>query len=227
MTSEKKSYTVYMHLFPNGKRYIGITGQKPTARWRVNGNGYKPQGLMWKAITKYGWENIQHIIIAENLTVKQAGELEKTLIAQYKTNNKDYGYNQSIGGENAPIGVKRSDETRLKLSIAHKGHIPATKGTHLSEEQKQHLRAINLGKKLPEDVKRKISEKNKGQKPTTLAIKRAKEACNKAVVFIETGTIYESAITASKATGYTASNIGAHCRGLVNAQKWRFADKNV
>lgn len=26
---QETTYTVYMHIFPNGKRYIGITGQKP------------------------------------------------------------------------------------------------------------------------------------------------------------------------------------------------------
>ena len=30
-------YAVYMHIFPNKKKYIGITGQKPKERWRVNG----------------------------------------------------------------------------------------------------------------------------------------------------------------------------------------------
>ena len=41
MTEHK--YAVYMHIFPNKKKYIGITGQKPKERWRVNGNGYKPR----------------------------------------------------------------------------------------------------------------------------------------------------------------------------------------
>ena len=34
------NYTVYCHIFPNGKRYVGITKQKPEYRWD-NGNGYR------------------------------------------------------------------------------------------------------------------------------------------------------------------------------------------
>ena len=37
---ENKNYTVYMHICPNGKRYIGITKLKPQERWG-NGKSYK------------------------------------------------------------------------------------------------------------------------------------------------------------------------------------------
>ena len=32
-------YSVYMHITPNNKRYIGITKQKPKQRW-TSGYGY-------------------------------------------------------------------------------------------------------------------------------------------------------------------------------------------
>ena len=38
---ENKCYTVYMHICPNGKKYIGITKQKPIKRWGYNGINYK------------------------------------------------------------------------------------------------------------------------------------------------------------------------------------------
>lgn len=221
MVTKAYNYTVYVHLFPNGKRYVGITGQQVKERWRVNGNGYKPQKLMWKAIQKYGWNNIQHIIIAENLTSSEAGELEKRLISEYKTNDIAFGYNQSIGGENSPIGVKRSDETKRKLSLSHKGQT-RNKGYHLRLEQRQHLREINLGKKLSEETKRKISEKNKNQKPTQFAIQRCKEVCNKPVICIATGIVYESATIAGKQTGEARNTITRHCRGEVQNPRWKF-----
>ena len=34
-----KKWIVYVHIFPNGKLYFGITSKKPNARWE-NGNGY-------------------------------------------------------------------------------------------------------------------------------------------------------------------------------------------
>lgn len=214
-------YSVYMHIFPNGKKYIGITGQKPKDRWRVNGNGYKPQKLVYSAIKKYGWNNIKHIIIKDNLCLSDAAELEKELIAKHQTTNKCFGYNQSTGGENSPIGVKRSEETRQKLSISHRGQ-KARKGFHLNEDQKQHLRELNLGKKLSDDVKKKISKSNKGQKPTALAIQKAKEVCSKPVVHLSTGIVYKSATEASEKVGEPRNTITRHCRKEVRYPKWAF-----
>lgn len=214
-------YTVYMHIFPNGKRYIGLTGQNVKQRWRKDGNGYKPQKLVYSAIKKYGWNNIEHIIIVENLTVFEASNLEKTIIGKFNTTDPNLGYNQSIGGENSPIGVKRSEETKRKLSISHKG-ITHNKGYHLRAEQRKRLREVNLWKKLSEETKRKISEKNKKYKPTEFAIKRLKEVCNKPVKNIETNIFYDSATIASQKTGIPRNTITRHCRKEVKKPKWMY-----
>lgn len=60
------AYTVYCHTFPNGKKYIGITGQSVSRRWR-NGEGYEGQPV-YNAILKFRWENIKHEILFENLS---------------------------------------------------------------------------------------------------------------------------------------------------------------
>lgn len=49
-----KCYTVYMHISPSGKRYVGITRQRPVARWK-NGRGYINNEYFYRAIKKYGW----------------------------------------------------------------------------------------------------------------------------------------------------------------------------
>ena len=69
MNTNNKKFCVYEHLFPNGKRYIEITSKKPTVRWE-NGSGYDKnhQSVMYNAIQKYGWDNIQHNILYDNLT---------------------------------------------------------------------------------------------------------------------------------------------------------------
>lgn len=94
---KSRSYIVYEHLFPNGKRYIGITQNNPQYRWGKNGNGYKNQKKIWYAIKKYGWENIEHNIIAFGLTEKEAQKIERSEIQKYDTIRN--GYNQSIGGD--------------------------------------------------------------------------------------------------------------------------------
>lgn len=93
-----KEYTVYEHVFPNGKKYIGITSTEPQNRWMKDGIGYKNQGKIWNAIQHYGWNNVEHNVIVDGLTKEQATELEKYLIAELDT--IDNGYNTSIGGEN-------------------------------------------------------------------------------------------------------------------------------
>lgn len=130
----KKNYTVYKHIAPNGKIYIGQTGQKnPKRRWQ-KGEGYKPNAHFYNAIQKYGWDNIEHVIVATGLTKKEADWLEKYLIAFYETTDRTKGYNNTKGGDGsfemtdevkrkmseAKLGVKKSDEHRKHLSEAHR-----------------------------------------------------------------------------------------------------------
>lgn len=94
----ERKYSVYIHLFPNGKRYIGCTRQTPGKRWRY-GQGYRHQQLLYSAICEYGWDNIEHIIVDNNLSEEDAANFEKKLIAQYKTQDPKYGYNTKNGGQ--------------------------------------------------------------------------------------------------------------------------------
>lgn len=59
-----RQYVVYIHTFPNGKRYVGLTTQSVNSRWR-GGEGYKDQ-FVYRPIKKYGWNNIKHTIYYVN-----------------------------------------------------------------------------------------------------------------------------------------------------------------
>ena len=74
-----RGYFVYCHTSPSGKKYIGITCQRPTKRWN-NGRGYIENRYFYRAILKYGWENIDHKILYENLSQNEAFEKEIELI---------------------------------------------------------------------------------------------------------------------------------------------------
>lgn len=170
---------VYMHKTPNNKYYIGITTcEDPNGRWKY-GKGYKTQSYFWKAIVKYGWDNIEHTVIAENLTLDEACKMEIELIDKYQSNNPEFGYNCCPGG-NTNAGYHHTEEAKKRMSEAKKGKTPPNKGKHLSEEQKERLRQVNLGKKqsketierrrqkllghtVSEETRRKISNGHKGK----------------------------------------------------------------
>ncbi len=118
----KKSYIVYCHISPSGKRYIGITAQIPRVRWK-NGYGYEQCSAMWNAVKKYGWDNFQHVILNEGLTKEQAEAEEIRLISHWKTTDARFGYNISAGGKGSNCGP-RSDDVKEKISAHHKGKKP-------------------------------------------------------------------------------------------------------
>lgn len=112
---ERNNYVVYCHTSPNGKKYIGITRQEPGKRWN-NGKGYSYNRHFHRAIQKFGWDNIKHDLLYDQLTQKEAAELEKLMIAKYQTTNPDFGYNMTSGGE---VGYQLTSDCKTKLSEAH------------------------------------------------------------------------------------------------------------
>ena len=63
LTNEERKWCVYVHINKiNGKRYVGITCQNPNKRWN-NGEGYKTQQTIYRAIQTYGWDTFQPLVI--------------------------------------------------------------------------------------------------------------------------------------------------------------------
>lgn len=177
---EPEKFYVYEHLFPNGKRYIGIT-TNPKRRW-ANGLGYNHNKYMKRAIKKYGWHNIQHNILFENKTKEDAEMLERQLIHIYKSNIPQCGYNIENGGncigkhseqskqKMREYALNRPKEHNNKISKAKIGKV-----LNLSEEQRIKLserlkgnkyglgKATFLGKHHTQESKEKISIAMKGK----------------------------------------------------------------
>lgn len=124
---------LYMHVCPNGKKYIGITMQEPNQRWR-DGKGYCKNKHFYNAILKYGWNNIQHIILFSDLTEDEANEIEEKLIDEMDLTNPENGYNLHTGGRHHRL----SKEARQKISNRMIGVYVGDKnpfyGRHHTEE---------------------------------------------------------------------------------------------
>ena len=91
MNDELQTYVVYEFTFPDGKKYYGRT-YNVEARWQ-GGRGYKTQKV-GKAIEKFGWENVEKRIIAENLTKENAEMIERSLIKGTNSDLELLGYNE-------------------------------------------------------------------------------------------------------------------------------------
>ena len=167
---EEKTYSVYMHVSPSKKVYIGITKRKPKYRWD-NGHGYPSNMHFTNAIKKYGWDNFQHIILYSNISENEAKEKEIELIAKYNATNPQYGYNITLGGESGN-GYKHTEDAKRRISQAEKGRPSPMKGKRHTDETKAKIsyslkhttKPRRKGFHLSEETRKKISEKNKGIK---------------------------------------------------------------
>lgn len=244
------SYTIYMHRNKiNGKVYIGQTKQKPEKRWD-NGRGYVDCSKFYNAILKYGWDNFEHIILYQNLSMEQADFLEMQLIEKYNSINDKFGYNIKKGGQNK----SHSEETKRKIGEANK---IALKGNRWSEQQKRLISQMFSGEGNPfygkhhtEESKKLISEHRKGKivgeehplygkhhnKATLQKISKSRQSKGgKSVLCIETGEIFSCMMDAARQYGLkTSAGIGQCCIGKAKSAgkhpitkeplHWKFID---
>ena len=74
----ENNYSVYQHVTPDGMYYFGQTNNIKR-RWSNNGARYKGTALQ-PYIEKYGWDNIQHIVLFKDQTKGNALWIENFLI---------------------------------------------------------------------------------------------------------------------------------------------------
>lgn len=215
---EEHNYKVYMHIFPNNKKYIGITKTKPKNRWGKK--RYIHNIYMTNAINKYEWNNVKHKILYEGLTKEEAEKKEIELIAYYKSNQRKFGYNIQNGGNVHCV----SEETKKKISNSIKGKNHYMYGKHHSEETKIKISESKKGNKNmlghhhSKETRKKISNALKGQ----IAKNRKKVLC------VETNIIYDSMHIASKETNTNVPDICMCCKGKLktaNGYHWQYYNK--
>lgn len=166
-------YYVYKHLKKGTEEvfYIG-RGCGRRAYWKYDRNDF------WKKIeSKYGRDVV---LVKENLSNDEANELEIELIKKYGRMNKGLGTLVNTDGGESTVGYIPTDETRMKISKAHKGRKHSDEWR---ENQRISLQGVNKGMKHTEETKEKMSKANK--------------KCIE-VINIKTGEIYYSISIAAK-----------------------------
>ena len=151
------AYKVYMHTFPNGKKYVGLTMQPVNRRWR-DGKSYSCNRRMANAIKKYGWDNIQHNILADGLTADEAAAMEIRLINELDLLNPDKGYNNAPGGDHP----QHTMATRKRIGEKSKGRTHSDEFKAWISEKNRGKNNFMYGKHHTEETKKKISEARKG-----------------------------------------------------------------
>lgn len=221
---ELKKYCVYQHVAPDGRVYIGITSQKPKARWQ-GGNGYKNNTYFTRTIKKYGWDNFQHIILAENLSEEDAKAMEIDLISHYKSNERKYGFNISSGGESKK-GTKISDWQKKRISETSKGRL-------VSESTRKKLSKASFKTWENPKFRNHMSELNSGEKNPQYGVKRTDEEKIKrgAKIIMQydmDGNLISEYISihyASEKSGVSRDCISKCCRGIFKQASgyiWRY-----
>lgn len=109
---------LYSATFPNGKEYIGATTRTIEQRKRDHYDAHtRIDNKLYRAINKYGFENIEWNQVGKFDTKEEMFENEKKLIAE--RNTQKAGYNSTSGGEGSP-DRELTPENRIKISEAQK-----------------------------------------------------------------------------------------------------------
>ena len=85
MIMENRNYWIYTHTTPDGCVYVGQS-QFETTNLRWVESHYRPNTTFGKAISIWGWDNIQHNVIKTGLTHEEALRMEGDMIEFCKMN---------------------------------------------------------------------------------------------------------------------------------------------
>lgn len=185
-------------------------------RW-LNGYGYSSTLPFGRAIRKYGWNNFEHKVLMRGLSEGHAKAMEKYMIGMLQSQDERYGYNLTSGGDGV-LGLRHTDESKMRMSIA-----------------KQGINHPNYGKHLADTTREKIASRLRGNKNCLGAVRsvetRQKMSASKSkpVEMRSCGVllkVFSSAKQAEAETGISRKNISLCClnqRKHAGSYEWNFA----
>lgn len=145
-------YSLYKLSFPNGKLYLGITGNM-TRRLNDHKTAASSGSSLpvHRAIRRFGWGRVSSSVLALGDRGYIAA-LEVRAIKSFGTLCND-GYNVSTGGDISPMLI---DSVRKKQAATLRGY------KH-TDEARANMSACRIGRKHTDAAKEKIRAANKGK----------------------------------------------------------------
>ena len=154
-----REYAIYVLTSPSGKQYVGQT-QDFCKRIKAHEYATKYRDTpLYQAIRKYGWQNFDKRIVANNLTAEDVDCHERHWIQRLNTLAPN-GYNLDSGGN---TNKTHSEETKRKISEIQIGRT-------LPEKHRVNISKGMLGKTIPPEVVLKRFETRIGMSPLSLHI---------------------------------------------------------
>jgi group I intron endonuclease len=198
----------------NNKVYIGITQQELKVRWQQHKcNSNRKTYHLYNAIKKYGFSNFKIQVLFEAKDKEEMFLKEVELISKHKSNDRNYGYNNSLGGEKSKKGTKLSEEQKTKISIYQKNRLRTPHSIAAREKMSKAAKGRNMSKPVEASAKKR----------------RGKIAHNIRPVILNNEKEYISITIASIEMGVSCSSILNNIKGLSKKTKvgiWNYKIMN-
>lgn len=148
----------------SGKVYIGSAvdlERRQRDHFRCLRGGYHSNRHLQAAFNSYGEAAFGFVVLASVPNAADLTAIEQTLIDEYRSADRDYGYNSRPRAE-SNLGLRLSQQTKAKLRAANLGK---RQSAELIERRIAPLR----GRPISEGHKRAIGAKNRGRQRADVA----------------------------------------------------------
>ena len=139
--------TIYIQIFPHGKKYIGqtIRGSKRFEQYKRH-EGNNPHHT--NALNKYDYNNVK--VLTFDVPEFLLDYVETSLISLYDTTDREKGYNKMTGGANGRPNQETIEKMRaINSDGRHKGKNNVMFGKKHNPETIEVFKTINKGERNP------------------------------------------------------------------------------
>ena len=219
---------IYKITFPNGKIYIGLSNNIRKRIWKHNHDDYKLHRVVGNAIHLYG--DITEFEVLEEISPQNRdlmNEREKYWIEYYHSNDIQYGYNMTEGGDGGTAGKgvdnphAAFNEQQLKEIfnlLYNKRELSMTEIANLYNVSKGTIKSINQGKSYTQsNIEYPIRTKEESNKALLTGTKSSsaklnEEQLSQIIILIQTSSLSFAAI--ARQFNISPSTIGLINKGL-------------